>query len=141
MESQPIDVVGALYRRLTGSSGPGRNVFSRDVRWYQAESHPFAAPGGAWEGLDALRKNVMQPIADTFDGWDFELEELIPAEGGRVVAMGRYVGIHRRSGRPISAQFCIVYTVAHGQIVEGRQYVDTAKIREVMSSVPAPVDP
>ena len=111
------------------------------MRWYQAESHPFAAPAGPWEGLDALRKNVMQPIADTFDGWDFELEELVPAEGGRVVAMGRYVGTHRRSGRPLSAQFCIVYTVADGQIVEAHQYVDTAKIREVMSSGPVPTDP
>jgi uncharacterized protein len=133
MGPQPIDVVGALYRRLSGSGGGMPDVYSPDVRWYQAESHPFAAPSGPWIGIDALKKNVMVPIAKTFEGWDFELDELVPADGGRVVAMGRYVGTHRQSGRSLSAQFCIVYTVADGLIVEGRQYTDTAKIRAVMS--------
>jgi ketosteroid isomerase-like protein len=135
-ESQPVDVVATLYQRLSGSERQPRHVFSKDVRWFQAESHPFAAPDGPWEGLDALRKGVMEPIAETFEGWDMELDELVPAAGGRVVAMGRYVGTHRASDRRLSAQFCIVYTVSNGQIVEAHQYVDTARIRDVMSLGP-----
>ena len=54
------------------------------------------------------------------------------SDGNRVVATGRYLGTHRARGRRASAQFCIIYTVADDMIVEGQQYVDTARIREVM---------
>jgi ketosteroid isomerase-like protein len=82
----------------------------------------------------ADREHVIIPISETFEGWTMDVDELIPAQANRVVATGRYLGTHRPSGRQVSAQFCIIYTVADDMIVEGHQYVDTARIREVMVS-------
>jgi ketosteroid isomerase-like protein len=130
--TSPLKIVEALYATLFDSRAAIGEIFADDIRWYQAESHPLANPDGPWIGKDAIDLHVTAPLRVAFDNWSYELDELIPAAGDRVVATGRYVGVHHTSGTPISAQFCIIYSVKKGRITEARQYVDTAMIRAFM---------
>jgi ketosteroid isomerase-like protein len=48
--------------------------------------------------------------------------------GDRVVALGRYSGKFKKTGRAIDAQFAHVWTVRNGKVTAFQQYTDTAQV-------------
>ena len=47
---------------------------------------------------------------------------------------GRYSGTFKPTGKGMDTQFCHVWDVKDGKITRFQQYVDTAKLRDVMGA-------
>jgi ketosteroid isomerase-like protein len=76
---------------------------------------------GPIHGKDAMRAYVQDWI-DTFDEFNIEPVELIDAEGGVVVAVGRYGGRAKLSGVETDETFGAVFTIRDRKIARGREY-------------------
>jgi uncharacterized protein len=46
--------------------------------------------------------------------------------------VARHSGTHNGTGKPLDAQVCHVWTLNDGRITRFQQYVDTAKLNDVM---------
>ena len=57
--------------------------------------------------------------------------ELI-AGGDQVVALGRYSGTYRETGKPMHADFAHVWTLRDGKAVRFRQYFDSALVQDAL---------
>ncbi len=128
----PIEVVRGVYdsheRRATVDLV---SLLHPDVRWWQARNHPYANPGGPWIGVDAVVREVVEPINVDWDGFITRVDAILDA-GADVVVHGEYTGVFRATGRAVAAPVCVVYTVHEGRITTFRQFVDTAQIRWAM---------
>jgi ketosteroid isomerase-like protein len=104
---------------LDGALAP----FSADVIWHQAEGLPH---GGVYHGLEAVREAVFDPLArDWWSAFEANPEELIDG-GDHIVALGRYTGEARQTGRPLDVPFAHVWTFSGDSVVRFVQFVDTA---------------
>jgi hypothetical protein len=60
----------------------------------------------------------------------------VPAEfidaGDTIVALGKYSGKYKASGKSFEAQFAHVWRLRDGKAVRFTQYTDTLKVREAL---------
>jgi len=59
----------------------------------------------------------------------FAASEFI-AEGGTVVSLGLFTGVHGATGKGVAARYAHVWTVARERIASFRQYIDTLAVAE-----------
>jgi uncharacterized protein len=112
---------------LDGALAP----FSTDVVWHQAQGLPH---GGIYQGIEAVRAAVFDPLArDWWSVFDATPGELIDG-GDSVVALGRYTGQARQTGRALDVPFAHVWTFAGEKVVRFVQFVDTAGWNEALAS-------
>jgi ketosteroid isomerase-like protein len=64
-----------------------------------------------------------------WDNYRAQPTEFIDA-GDTVVALGRYSGTYKATGRSMDAAFAHVWTLRDGRVVRFRQYMDTRKMAE-----------
>lgn len=106
-------------RDLDGALAP----FSLDVVWHQAQGLPH---GGIYHGIEAVRAAVFDPLArEWWSEFNATPEELIDG-GDHVVALGRYTGQARQTGRSLDVPFAHVWTFDGEKVVRFVQFVDTA---------------
>lgn len=118
-----VEVVRAHYAAsdrgdLDGMLAP----LADDVEWTEAAGTAYA---GTYMGPDAVRTHVFGPIAAEWDGFGFDLAELLEA-GSTVVALGSYRGTHRRTGKAVLARVAHVWRVADGKVRSFEQIADSA---------------
>lgn len=104
-------------------------LLTPDARWTEAEGFPYYS--GTWIGPDAVRDNLLVPVARDWADFKATPEDFL-VQGDRVVSLGLYTGIFKRSGRSVAAKFAHVWTTAGSQISGFEMYTDTAKVREAM---------
>ena len=104
-------------------------IMAPDVEWRFADNFIYAEVNPLI-GRDAVRQGSLRRLKTEWDGFDAEFDELLDA-GDDIVALGRYVGVHKGTGRRLRAQFAHVYTVKDGLVTRWRQYVDTRQFAEV----------
>jgi hypothetical protein len=92
------------------------------VEWHQAQGLPH---GGVYHGLEAVRAAVFDPIWREWWSSFTATPETVIGAGDDVVALGRYQGTARATGRPLDVPFAHVWTFADGRVVRFRQFVDT----------------
>ena len=51
-----------------------------------------------------------------------------------MIAEGRYAGSHKGTGKALDAQFCHVFKLRDGKVTSFQQYVDTARLQDVMGA-------
>jgi ketosteroid isomerase-like protein len=127
----PSDVVRGFYEAL--NHGDIVNALSHldpHMEWTEAERFPYY--GGTWHGREAVRDNLIAPLARDWDGFRVQPHEFI-AQGERVVTLGTYTGTYRATGRSLSAAFAHVWTVRGGKLVRFDMHTDTAKVLEAIS--------
>jgi hypothetical protein len=61
------------------------------------------------------------------------IEELLDT-GDTVVALGRYRGIYKATGRPQNTQLVHVWRLADGKAVRFQQYADTLQVARVIGA-------
>ncbi len=66
-----------------------------------------------------------------FDDFAAVPTELL-AKGDRVVAFGRYTGVHKESSAKLDAPFAHSWTLADGRVVAFQQYTDTEQHARMM---------
>ncbi len=138
MSAETVAVVEGIYEAFAA-----RDLYavlarmSPDIVWHEAENFPYS-DGNPYIGRDAVAAGVLARCIDEWDGFAEQVDELLDA-GDTVVAIGRYHGIYKATGRPQNTQFVHVWRVRKGKAVDFRQFADTLHIAHVMAeeSLPA----
>lgn len=121
---QPREVIQSLYDAFgRGDAGFVLGLLADDVRWMEAEGSPMAS-GNPYSSPQQVGEGVFGRLLSIFDDFAAVPDELL-AEGDRVVAFGRYSGVHKESGAKLDAQFAHSWTLADGKVVAFQQYTDT----------------
>ena len=127
-------VIDRMYRSFAaGDVATVLGSMSPDIVWNEAENFPYA-DRNPYVGPEAIATGVFGRIAADYDGFGLEIEELIDG-GDTVVALGRYVGTFRSTGKPLRAQFAHVWRVAGGKVTRFQQYADTLQASRVAGLV------
>jgi ketosteroid isomerase-like protein len=84
----------------------------------------------------ARRPEAARDVGVDAEGRDWTTFAATPqqfvAEGASVIALGRYTGQHKESGRRLDAAFAHHWTIEAGKITGFVQYTDTAKVLDAM---------
>jgi uncharacterized protein len=108
-------------------------MMSSDIKWYEAESNPYMPSGEAWVGPDAVLNNLFMRLGGEWDGFTVHPGSFHGA-GDSVIVEARYSGTYKPTGKRLDAQVCHVRDVKDGKLTRFQQYVDTAKLRDVMEA-------
>lgn len=120
-----------LYEAFArGDAGAVLAGFHPEIRWLEAE-HVGYDDRNPYHGPQQVGEGVFGRIGAEWEGFSVNPQQLI-AEGDTVVALGRYTGRYRATGRSLDAQFVHVWTVSDGRVTAFQQYADTAQFGEVM---------
>jgi uncharacterized protein len=103
-----------------------------DVAWTEMAGFPCA---GTWIGPEQVLANVFAVLSRDWEGYRFELEQLIDG-GEQVVGVGTYSGTYRQTGRAMRARVSHVWRLAGGQIVGFEQFTDTGLVAQAMQPQP-----
>ena len=93
------------------------------IVWNEAENFPYA-DGNPYVGPEAVANGVFARCGSEWDGFSATPDELIDA-GDTVIALGRYGGVYKATGKAIHLQFAHVWRVKNGKLTAFQQYTDT----------------
>ena len=94
---------------------------SPGVEWTEAEGFPY---GGTYVGPDAVLEGVFMRLGTEWEGFAAAPDEFIDG-GDTVVALGKYSGKYKATGRSFQANFAHVWKLREGKAFRFVQYVDT----------------
>jgi uncharacterized protein len=125
-----------LLKNLYSAFGRGDvpsvlGAMSSDIRWHQAEGHPYVPSGEVLVGPDAVLNNIFMRLATEWDGFAVHPRSFHDA-GDVVVVEARYSGTYKSTGKSMDAQVCHVWDIRDGKLTKFQQYLDTAKLHDVM---------
>lgn len=125
------DIITAHYRAsdrgdIAGMLAP----LSPATRWTEAAGFPCA---GTYIGPDAVRTNVFEVLARDFEGYRFDLEELVDADDVQI-GIGTYSGTFRATGRAFTARVAHIWRLRDDTVTEFEQIVDSAQVRAAMTA-------
>lgn len=124
-----VRLIQRLYQAFARGDVPGvLGTFDPEIEWISAEGAPYP---GTFVGPNAILTNIFARIGSEWDGFRVEPAEFLDA-GEHVVALGRYHGAYKSTGRGMSAAFAHGWTVRDGRVLRFRQYVDTRKMAEAL---------
>lgn len=104
-----------------------------DINWYQAESNPYMPSGEAWVGPNAVLNNLFMKLGAEWDAFSVHTKSFHDA-GDSVIVEARYSGKYKATGKSMDTQVCHVWDVKDGKATRFQQYVDTAKLQDVMGA-------
>lgn len=127
MSRTPKDVIADHY--AAGARGDLDGMiadFAADIEWTEAAGFPLA---GVYRGPNAVKTGVFMALGGDWEGWAPHIDELV-ADGGTVVAIGWYTGVHRGTGKALRTRLAHVWRVSGEQIVAFEQITDTLPVFE-----------
>jgi len=127
--TQAIDIVRAHYAASAkGDIQAMMTHMSPQVRWTEMAGFPCA---GTWIGPQAVINNVFAALGRSWEGFHFELEQLING-GDHIVGIGTYHGTYRATGKPMQARVTHVWTLKDSEVVAFEQFTDTLLVHQAM---------
>jgi uncharacterized protein len=128
----------ALLKSLYDAFGRGDiptvlGAMSPEIKWFEAEGNPYQPSGEAWVGPDAVLNNLFMKLGSDWTGFAVHPESFRGA-GDSVIVEARYSGTFNATGKNIDAQVCHIWDVKDGKVTKFQQYVDTAKLQDVMGA-------
>ena len=124
-----LEIIKTLYKAFAErDTDTILKLFDQNIEWIQNEGFPG---GGRHIGPDAVLNDVFAKFRVHWQVWKADVEEYLDA-GDAIVALGKYHGTHKTSGKSMTAAFAHVYRIREGKIVKFEQYTDTLKIAEAM---------
>jgi uncharacterized protein len=130
MSAQDVALIRGLYESFAAGDVPGViGRMSQSIIWNEAENFPYA-DGNPYLGPDAVVAGVFARCISEWDGFACVPEQLLDA-GKTVVAVGRYLGRCKATGRSMRAQFAHLWTIENGKAVRFQQYADTLQVARV----------
>ena len=126
-----LNSVKGLYDSFAKGDVPAVLRFlSPDIKWTEAEGFPY---GGTDIGPAAVLENVFIRLGTEWEGFAAVPDEFI--EGGdTVVALGRYSGKYKATGKSFQADFAHVWKMQEGKAVRFVQYTDTLLVQRALES-------
>ena len=95
-----------------------------DIEWITMWHYKVEGRGPA-----AVAKGLFGPLMAEWASFSLAPSTFI-AEGGTVVSLGDFRGVHGATGKAAEAPYAHVWTVNDGRIVRFRQYIDTLAVAE-----------
>ncbi len=130
MSRENVELVRAIYDAFAAGDIPGVLArMSHDIVWNEADNFPYA-DGNPYIGPDAVLQGVFARCASEWDGFAVEINELLDA-GDTVVALGRYKGTFKATGKPQNTQIAHVWRLARGKAVRFQQHADTLHVARI----------
>ena len=127
MSQENVALIRGIYDGFAaGDVGAVLGAMSPDIVWNEAENFPYA-DGNPYVGPQAVAEGVFARCIGEWDGFAVTIEEILDA-GDTIVALGRYGGSFKATGRAMNAQLAHVWRVADGKAVAFQQYVDTLQV-------------
>jgi ketosteroid isomerase-like protein len=123
------DLVRSFYDGMAAGDFSVMRIFAEDVEFRMPENLPH---GGTIHGRDALGAYFGE-VQGRWEGFRVELDDLVDADA-RVVALGRFCGTPRASGRYVEIPYALVWTMSNGEAVAVDEYTDTAMLIEALAS-------
>lgn len=103
---------------------------SADIDWTEAEGFPYA---GTYHGPRAVLEGVFMRLGSEWEGYAAVPDELIDG-GGTIVALGKYSGTYKRTGKSFQANFAHVWKIRAGKAFRFLQYVDTLIVHRALQT-------
>ena len=124
------DFIQFLYDAFgRGDAGTVLGGFDPGIVWNEAENFRYA-DGNPYVGPQQVGEGIFGRIVSEWEGFTVNPETLLE-DGETVVALGRYRGTFRATGRPLDAQFVHAWTVRDGRVTRFQQYTDTVQFARV----------
>jgi len=129
-----VDLLQSVYEAFSRGDIPTvLGAMSTEIRWSEAESNPYMPSGEAWVGPDAVLSNLFIRLGTEWDGFAVHPRSFHDA-GSSVIVEARYSGKFKATGRSRDTQVCHVWDIEDGKLTRFQQYVDTAKLQDVMGA-------
>lgn len=100
-----------------------------DIEWNEAAGMPY---GGRYHGAAAVFANVLGPIAQDFEGFSAQPDEMLLAGDDRVLVLGHYRGTGKAGA--LEAPYAHLWTASDGKLTRFVQYADTYLFRQASGS-------
>lgn len=124
------ELIQSLYDAFAARDADAMMGFLDDeVHWTEAEGFLYA---GTHVGPQAVMDNVWMRMATEWHDWHARLDEII-VEGDRVATTGTYTAVYKATGKKLRARFAHAFEIRDGKIVRMEQFVDSAKVNEVLA--------
>ena len=134
MSKENVALVRGIYDAFAAGDVPAVvGAMRPDIVWNEAENFPLA-DRNPYVGPDAIVEGVFARLAADWDGFALTIDELLDA-GEAVVALGRYRGTHRATGREVDAQLVHVWRVEDGKAKGFQQLTDTLQFARAIGAV------
>lgn len=134
MPDTSVKLIEGLYGAFAaGDVETVLGCMSPEIVWNEAEGHPYA-DGNPYIGPEAVLKGVFARCVGEWDGFAVRIDELIDG-GDTVVALGRYLGTYKNTGRSQNTQLVHVWRIADGKVVRFQQYADTLQVALAIGAV------
>lgn len=127
-DSPNISVVRRLYQ-AHGNPEIIRQVLASNVRWEVVEGFPYA---DVYLELDSVINDFFGRLFTEIDEFIANGEEFLES-GDRVIALGKYSGHAKKTGKRFIARFTHVWTLQDGTIVRLQQCADTVQIARALA--------
>lgn len=119
-------LIQSLYDAFAaGDAATVLGAMHPEIIWNEAEGNPLSE-GNPYVGPGQVGEGVFGRILNDYEGFTVTPQCLV-AEGGDVVALGRYTGTKASSGAPLDAQFVHHWTIEDGKVTRFQQYTDSAQ--------------
>ena len=130
MPSHNVELIRAIYNAFAAGDVAGVvGRMSPEIVWNEAENFPYA-DGNPYIGPAAVTNGVFARCIGEWDGFAVIVDEILDA-GDTIIALGRYRGTYKATGRPQNTQMVHVWRVADGRVVRFQQYADTLQVARV----------
>lgn len=134
MSAENVAIVRSLYHAFAeGDVAAVLGKMSPDIVWMEAENFPYA-DRNPYRGPEAVAQGVFARCVGEWNGFAVAMDDLIDG-GDRVVALGRYRGECKMTGRRMHPQAVHVWTLRDGKVVAFQQYVDTLEVARATGAV------
>ena len=133
MSQENVALVRGIYDAFAAGDVPAvLGAMSPDIVWNEAENFPLA-DRNPYVGPNAILEGVFARLAADWDGFAVGVDELLDA-GDAVVALGRYRGTNRATGRAIDAQLVHIWRIEDGKAKVFQQLTDTLQVGRATGS-------
>jgi ketosteroid isomerase-like protein len=127
MSQENVALIRGIYDGFAaGDVAAVLGAMSPDIVWNEAENFPYA-DGNPYVGPQAVAEGVFARCIGEWDGFAVTVAEILDA-GDTIVALGRYGGSCKATGKAMNPQLAHVWRVADGKAVAFQQYVDTLQV-------------
>lgn len=124
-----LDSVKKVYQAFAAGDIFGVLGFlSSEIDWTEAEGFPL---GGTYHGPKAVLEGVFMRLGSDWNGFAAVPDEFIDA-GDIVIALGKYSGAYKATGKSFQANFAHVWRVKDGKAIRFTQYVDTLLVHRAL---------
>lgn len=131
MSNQNLVAVQGVYEAFAKGDIPAvLGLFSSDIVWTEAEGFPY---GGTYNGPNAVLEGVFMRLGSEWDGFAAVPHDFIDG-GDTIVALGKYSGTYKATGKSFEADFAHVWKLREGKAVWFRQYVDTLVVQRALEA-------